>query len=115
MNNYLFSWLFDIKTSIEEIESYFPNGKIFQFYQEDLKTKRAVERNIEIIGQAMSRILKLEPEITISNSRKIVDARNKIIHGYDEISDDVIWGIIVNNLPVLKMEVEQLLPNLDTL
>lgn len=115
MDNYLFSWLFDIKTSIEEIESYFPNGKIFQFYQDDLKTKRAVERNIEIIGEAMSRILKLEPEISISNSRKIVDARNKIIHGYDEISDDVIWGIIVNNLPVLKMEVEQLLPNLDTL
>jgi uncharacterized protein with HEPN domain len=115
MDNYLFSWLFDIKASIEEIESYFPNGKIFQFYQEDLKTKRAVERNIEIIGEAMSRILKVEPEINISNSRKIVDARNKIIHGYDEISDDVIWGIIVNNLPVLKMEVEQLLPNLDTL
>jgi hypothetical protein len=115
MDNYLFSWLFDIKTSIEEIESYFPKGKIFQFYQEDLKTKRAIERNIEIIGEAMSRILKVEPEINISNSRKIVDARNKIIHGYDEISDDVIWGIIVNNLPVLKMEVEQLLPNLDTL
>jgi uncharacterized protein with HEPN domain len=115
MDNYLFSWLFDIKASIEEIESYFPNGKIFQLYQEDLKTKRAVERNIEIIGEAMSRVLKVEPEINISNSRKIVDARNKIIHGYDEISDDVIWGIIVNNLPVLKMEVEQLLPNLDTL
>jgi uncharacterized protein with HEPN domain len=113
MDNYLFSWLYDIKTSIEEIESYFPNGKFFQFYQEDLKTKRAVERNIEIIGEAMSRILKVDPEINISNSRKIVDARNKIIHGYDEISDDVIWGIIVNNLPVLKMEVEQLLPNLD--
>lgn len=93
----------------------FLTAKFFSFYQEDLKTKRAVERNIEIIGEAMSRILKLEPEITISNSRKIVDARNKIIHGYDEISDDVIWGIIVNNLPVLKMEVEQLLPNLDTL
>ena len=59
----------------------------------------------------MSRILKLEPEIIISNSRKIVDARNKIIHGYDEISDDVIWGIVVNNLPVLKTEVESLLPD----
>ena len=76
-----------------------------------MKTKRAVERNIEIIGEAMSRILKLEPEIKISNSRKIVDARNKIIHGYDEISDDVIWGIVVNNLPVLKSEVENLLPD----
>jgi uncharacterized protein with HEPN domain len=55
--------------------------------------------------------LKIQPEIKISNSRKIVDARNKIIHGYDEISDDVIWGIVVNNLPILKNEVENLLPN----
>jgi len=110
MDEYIYTWLFDIKTSIDEIESYFPSGKLFHYYQEDLKTKRAVERNIEIIGEAMSRILKLEPEIEISNSRKIVDARNKIIHGYDEISDDVIWGIVVNHLPVLKIEVESLLP-----
>lgn len=110
MDDYIYAWLFDIKTSIEEIESYFPNGKVFQQYQDDLKTKRAVERNIEIIGEAMSRVLKIEPKIKISNSRKIVDARNKIIHGYDEISNDVIWGIVVNNLPVLKNEVESLLP-----
>ena len=110
MDDYIYAWLFDIKTSIEEIESYFPNGKVFQQCQDDLKTKRAVERNIEIIGEAMSRILKIEPKIKISNSRKIVDARNKIIHGYDEISNDVIWGIVVNNLPVLKNEVESLLP-----
>lgn len=110
MDDYIYAWLYDIKTSIEEIESYFPNGKVFQQYQDDLKTKRAVERNIEIIGEAMSRVLKIEPKIKISNSRKIVDARNKIIHGYDEISIDVIWGIIVNNLPVLKNEVESLLP-----
>ncbi|MFN6377776.1 MAG: DUF86 domain-containing protein [Flavobacteriales bacterium] len=109
MDDYIYAWLYDIKTSIEEIESYFPSGKIFHHYHEDLKTKRAVERNIEIIGEAMSRILKIEPQIKISNSRKIVDARNKIIHGYDEISDDVIWGIVVNNLPILKSEVESLL------
>lgn len=112
MDDYVYAWLYDIKTSIEEIESFFPDGKVFQQYQDDLKTKRAVERNIEIIGEAMSRILKIEPLIEISNSRKIVDARNKIIHGYDEISDDVIWGIVINNLPLLKREVEQLLPKL---
>ena len=110
MDNYTNAWLFDIKTAIEEIESFFPEGKIFQYYQEDLKTKRAVERNIEIIGEAMSRILKADPKIEIPNSRKIVDARNKIIHGYDEISDDVIWGIVVNHLPTLKKEVTELLP-----
>ena len=113
MDDYINAWLYDIKSSIEEIESYFPNGKVFHYYHEDLKTKRAVERNIEIIGEAMSRILKQNPEIEISNSRKIVDARNKIIHGYDEISDDIIWGIVVNHLPTLKIEVENLLPELE--
>ncbi|UMY65451.1 MULTISPECIES: DUF86 domain-containing protein [unclassified Flavobacterium] len=111
MDDYINSWLFDIKTSIEEIDSFFPDGKVFEAYRSDLKTRRAVERNIEIIGEAMTRILKRSPEIPISNSRKIVDARNRIIHGYDDVSDDVIWGIIVNNLPVLKSEVTRLLPD----
>lgn len=57
----------------------------------------------------MSRILKLDSEIEISNSRKIVDVRNRIIHGYDSVSDDVIWGIVIRNLPVLQKEVEILL------
>jgi uncharacterized protein with HEPN domain len=57
----------------------------------------------------MGRILKENPNINISNSRKIVDARNKIIHGYDDISDDVVWGIVINHLPLLKQEAEKLL------
>jgi uncharacterized protein with HEPN domain len=82
---------------------------MFEIYQNDLKTKRAIERNIEIIGEAMSRILKENNNIKISNSRKIVDVRNRIIHGYDSVSDDVIWGIVIKNLPVLQKEVEFLL------
>jgi uncharacterized protein with HEPN domain len=109
MDNYIKSWLFDIISSIEEIDSYFSQSKKFETYISEIRTKRAVERNIEIIGEAMSRILKENPTINISNSRKIVDARNKIIHGYDEISDDVIWGIVVNHLPLLKSEAEKLL------
>jgi uncharacterized protein with HEPN domain len=82
---------------------------LFEVYQNDLRTKRAVERNIEIIGEAMSWILKEDNHIEISNSRKIVDVRNRIIHGYDSVSDDVIWGIVIKNLPVLQKEVEDLL------
>ena len=69
----------------------------------------AVERNIEIIGEAMNNLLKMEPSINISSARRIVDARNKIIHGYDEIENVQIWGIIINSLPVLKKEVKQYL------
>ena len=110
MDNDIKTWLFDILSSINEIESYFVEiPKMFEIYQNDLKSKRAVERNIEIIGEAMSRILKQDSEIEISNSRKIVDVRNRIIHGYDSVSDDVIWGIVIKNLPVLQKEVEILL------
>jgi uncharacterized protein with HEPN domain len=110
MENELKSWLYDILNAIMEIESYFiDNPKIFSNYISDQKTKRAVERNIEIIGEAMSRILKKDENIVISNSRKLVDARNRIIHGYDSVSDDVIWGIVIKHLPILKSEIETLL------
>ena len=110
MDNNIKTWLYDILGSINEIESYYVDTpKIFEIYQNDLRTKRAVERNIEIIGEAMNRILKLDSGIIISNSRKIVDVRNRIIHGYDSVSDDVIWGIVIRNLPVLQKEVEELL------
>jgi uncharacterized protein with HEPN domain len=110
MDNNIKTWLYDIISSINEIESYFiETPKMFEIYQNDLRTKRAVERNIEIIGEAMSRILKENNNIEISNSRKIVDVRNRIIHGYDSVSDDVIWGIVIKNLPVLQKEVEILL------
>ena len=101
--------LFDILSSIEEIESYFSGSMQFQDYEADLRTKRAVERNIEIIGEAMNRILKVNDEIQITDSRKIVDVRNRIIHGYDSVSDAVIWGIVIKQVPVLKKEVEQML------
>ncbi len=57
----------------------------------------------------MSRILKKDESIQISNSRKLVDVRNRIIHGYDSVSDDIIWGILMKHLPVLQSEAEQLL------
>ena len=110
MDNNIKTWLFDILSSINEIESYFiDRPKEFKVYENDVRTKRAVERNIEIIGEAMNRILKEDSEIIISNSRKIVDVRNRIIHGYDSVSDDVIWGIVIRHLPILQKEVEKML------
>jgi uncharacterized protein with HEPN domain len=53
--------------------------------------------------------LKNDETIAITHSRKIVDTRNRIIHGYDTVSDEVIWGIVIRHIPVLQKEVEQLL------
>ncbi len=76
-----------------------------------MKLQHAVERNIEIIGEAVNSLLKLYPEINITNARRIVDARNKIIHSYDGIQPEQIWDIIINHLPTLKTEVHKLLGN----
>ena len=110
MDNDIKAWLYDILNAIVEIESFFDSApKEFTKYQSDLRTKRAVERNIEIIGEALSRILKHDESIVITNSRKIVDTRNRIIHGYDSVSDDVIWGIVIRHLPILQTEIQTLL------
>ena len=61
------------------------------------------------MGEAMNRILKEQPDIKITNARKIVDARNYIIHGYDRLSPDILWSIVINHLPILRKEVCTLL------
>ncbi len=110
MDENIKTWLYDILNAIVEIDSFFENRpKVFTDYQKDLRTKRAVERNVETIGEAMNRILKLDETIAITSSRKLVDVRNRIIHGYDSVSDDVIWGIVIKHLPILKREVNDLL------
>ena len=110
MDNDIKSWLYDIQRAISEIESFFADRpKNFFEYQKDVRTKRAVERNIEIIGEAVNRIVKKDSSIQVSNSRKIIAARNRIIHGYDSVSDETVWGILINHLPKLQAEVTLLL------
>lgn len=101
--------LFDVLTAIKNIENYIGEDKRFEKYDSEPILQHAVERNIEIIGEAVNKILGLQPDISITNSRRIVDARNKIIHGYDSIENTQIWGIIILHLPLLKDEVKQLL------
>jgi uncharacterized protein with HEPN domain len=110
MDNEIKTWLYDILQSISEIESYYENRpKIFEDYISDIKTKRAIERDIEIIGEAVNRIHKRDKNFQLDNAEKIIGTRNRIIHGYDKISDDLIWSIVINHLPKLKAEVSYLL------
>ncbi len=109
MENEIKTWLKDIEQAIEEINSFLPDSKNFKAFQKDLKSRRAIERNIEIIGEAVNRILKVDPNININNTRKIVDTRNRIIHGYDSVSEEILWGIVIRNLPELERDVKILL------
>lgn len=110
MEDRIKKYLLDVLTSIEEVESFFDNKpKLFDDFYSDLLLRRAIERNIEIIGEAMNRILRIDESIAITNARKIVDARNYIIHGYDSLSPDILWSMVINHLPRLKKEVIALL------
>ena len=73
--------------------------------------KRAVERNLEIIGEAINRIITRDNLFTekISNAKTIIGLRNQVIHAYDNISDENIWSILINHLPKLKGEVDALI------
>lgn len=103
------TWLKDIDLSIEEINEFLPGPPSFKAFQKDKKARKAVERNIEIIGEAMKRIINIDPDILITDSRRIIDTRNRIIHGYDTVSADVIWLIVTKDLPLLETEVKNLL------
>lgn len=84
-------WLYDIQFAIGEIESFFveiPNN--FSQYSSNLILKRAVERDLEIIGEAVNRILKEDQNFPLDNAKKIIGLRNQIIHSYDNISDENI-------------------------
>ncbi len=109
MGNKAKKLLFDILTSINNIDSYIGEKRIFNDYDNNPMLQDAVERNIEIIGEALNKLLNIEPQIQITNARRVVDARNKIVHGYDEIENVQIWEIIINSLPVLKVEVTRYL------
>ena len=98
--------LLDISNSIENIES-FTKGKTYKDYQHDTLLQSAVERQFEIIGEALNRMERVDEEITekIGEHRKIVGFRNILAHGYDAVSDRVVWDICVNSLSKLKSDI----------
>jgi uncharacterized protein with HEPN domain len=71
--------------------------------------RRAVKREFEIIGEAMSRIEKQDSRLNITCKRHIIDMRNRVILGYDKTDNEIIWITIVRHLPTLKIEIQNLL------
>lgn len=102
MDDYIKAYLYDMLTAINEIDHFFiDKPKTFEYYQHGIILKRAIERNMTIIGEAMNRILKIDDTVQLSSSRKIVDLRNRVVHGYDSVTDETIWGIVIKHLPIL--------------
>jgi uncharacterized protein with HEPN domain len=109
MNIEIKKYLFDIQEAVLSIESYLGNKRDFKIYQGNKMLRRAIEREFEIIGEALNRIDKIAPDLDISSKRQIIGMRNRVIHGYDKIDDEIIWGTIIKHLDVLKNEVDDFL------
>ena len=99
----------DILGSIDSINAYLGKNRDFNVYISNKMMRRAVEREIEIIGEAMNQVLKLDPKIKISSAQQIIGMRNRVIHGYDDVDNQLVWGTIQRHLPILRSEVEDLL------
>ena len=94
--------------TIDSVEKYLGSKRDFSLYLADKMLRRAIEREFEIIGEAMSRIEKLDSTLNITAKKLIISMRNRVIHGYDKIDNEIIWGTIVRHLPTLKLEIESL-------
>lgn len=98
----------DIKESLKNIED-FTTGMTFEMYESDLKTRHAVERNFEIIGEAVARL-----PITYKNThdhiqwRIIKDFRNFMVHEYFGVDHQIVWDTIKYKLPDLCIEISLL-------
>ncbi len=103
-------YLYDISEACRLIED-FTAGKTFWDYHNDPLLRSAVERQFEIIGEALRVLIQREPALKdrISNAPRIIAFRNRLIHGYATVSDEVVWGVVEEFLPALSHEVRELL------
>lgn len=100
---------FDILQAVKEIEEFTAN-KTLADYQTNRMLKMAIEREYEIVGEALRRMETQFPGkfLQVSDGRRIIDFRNILAHGYDSISDEIVWSVTQNNLQVLKTEIQQI-------
>lgn len=110
MDREIQKYLCDIKVCIEEIEEFVRiKGRLFEVFLGDTMFRRAIERNISIIGEAMTKILQRDSDIPISEAKNIKRCRNYVVHAYDSLDSSIIWGVVINDLPKLKEEVQNLM------
>lgn len=110
MNNHTRKLLFDVLESGRSIRDWC-RDRTFTMYETDRQLRRAVEREFEVIGEALNRLARDDPATAarIDQLSRIVGFRNRIIHGYDAVDDATVWGVIDRHLPELIAQVEVLL------
>lgn len=102
-------YLLDIESIIQELDKIIDHHqRDFNDFQQNFISIRAVERDLMIIGEAINKIVQINPEVHISGTKQIIGLRNLIVHAYDSIEPSVLWRILVKDIPTLKKEIEEL-------
>ena len=89
----------------------FTAGKSMADYEDDPMLRSAVERQFEIIGEAVSGLARVDPATAdrISHYERIIAFRNILIHGYADVDNRLVWDVLRTNLPTLRGEINALL------
>ena len=105
-------YLFDIQQAADRIAR-FCDGKQFGDYRDDELLRSAVERQFEIMGEALSQLAKHDADLAerIKDHRKIIAFRNILIHAYATVDDRIVWGVVEGDLPALRASLKELLPD----
>jgi uncharacterized protein with HEPN domain len=113
MDSYVRDLLSDIVRSIDEINEFSAGLTIedFKQYLSNKMMRRAIERDLIIIGEAMHDIVKVDHTrvMRIKNSRRVIELRNDVVHSYDDLANEKIWQFIWTELPYLRKEVSHIL------
>ena len=110
MDERILKYLEDVRLACDDVELFFvdyPNR--FDVFANDRLMIRAVERSVEIMGEAINRILKIDPGFCLPNARAIVQTRNRVIHSYEKVENEFLWGLVKRHIPILKKDVERIL------
>ncbi|WP_294671256.1 HepT-like ribonuclease domain-containing protein [uncultured Fluviicola sp.] len=103
----ILKYILDIQSVIQEIEVVKAKANNnFHAFQADIILQRAIERDLEIIGEAIRNIIEIDPTIQITSAKNIIGLRNIIAHAYDSIEPEMIWGIIQNHIPLLSDQIK---------
>ena len=107
VDEYILKHLQDVLDAINDVESCFvdfPNR-----FEKDMMRRCVVERKTEIMGEAINRIRKRDPSFEIPNAKEVINTRNRIIHGYDSVEIEFLWGLVVRHIPELKKDIVRII------
>ena len=107
MNSLQKKLLLDIEQAALGIDVHLEGRRIFEEFASNITKKRAIKRELEIIGEATNNLLKVDPTMKLSFARQIVNLRNRVIHAYDTVDETIIWKVIMKDIPVLLAEVNR--------